>query len=293
MIKLAHKGFIATVAAAFLFALQGILFRYIGVDFGTFYPFVIRGILIVVVLALVLSVTRNYKIIQKKDYAWFLLMPLSGIVSFVTFFIAVNNISVGNTLFLHYASFSITGFILAHIMFHENLSKLKLLSFTLSIIGLIFIFSIPDLQNDLFYLVLAFVSGIGSALWYLFSKKISGRYSYTQIIIIDTGIVSVVCTILALRVGETFHPPSISIEWFSVIAMTIVSLVTWVLIIYGYRHLEAHIASLILLLDVVFGLILALILFAEIPSSQALLGGILILSGVALSNITSKKGVGG
>lgn len=263
--------------------------RFIGTDFGVFYPFVVRGLIIAMTLSVFLYLTHSYKKISSKDYKWFLLMPISGITTFITIFIAINHITIGTTLFLHYASLTITGFILGNLFFKEKLNQVKSVSLFLSIVGLLLIFSAPRLQEDLLYLLLALLSGVGSSLWYLMSKKISSKYPYSQILAIDSAIVFLLCAVFAIFLKETFYVPAISFKWASVIGMTAVSFGGYILTVYGFRFLQAQIASLVLLLEVVFGLFLALILFSEIPTVQALIGGVLILIGAALPNLVFKK----
>lgn len=289
MFSLLNRGFLAILFASFLFGVQSIFMRFIGTGLGVFYPFVIRGFLISVTLYIFLLLTHGFKDIRKKDYVWFLLMPLFGIATFITFFIAINHITIGTVLFLHYASLAITGFAFGYIAFTERLNKVKLSSLLLVLLGLLFIFSLPRLERNLLYFLLALISGSASSAWYLISKKISSKYPYSQILAIDSTIVLLLCALFGILNKETFYFPNISFKWASIVGMTIASFGGYLLTVYGFRFLQAQIASLILLLEVVFGLLLAWIFFFEIPTTQTLLGGFLILIGVALPSLSFKN----
>ena len=112
---------------------------------------------------------------------------------------------------------------------------------------------------------------------------------YSQILVIDSALVFILCLIFAILRQENLSIPNLSIQWVSVFGLTAVSLFAFILTIYGFRILQAQIATLLLLLEVVFGLILAWIFFQEIPTSLALLGGLLIFIGGILPNLSFAK----
>ena len=282
-----QKGIVLVAIASFLYGLQGILFRLVGSSLGTFYPFVVRGFIIATILLIFLYFTKGFKKIKTKDYKWFILMPFSGIISFITVFIAYNNLTIGTVLFIFYAVFAISGFLFGYLFFKEKLNTIKIVSLAISLLGLSLVFSGSYLGENFLYLLFSAVSGVATSLWYIASKKISSNYSNSQILAVDSLFVFVICFIISILLREKLFFPSFSIPWLSVFGMTAVSLGAFVTVVYGYRFLSAQIASLLLLTEVIFGIILAWIFFSEIPTSLAFLGGIVILIGVALPNIPS------
>lgn len=128
MQKFISKGLVATVIASFLWSLQAIFFRGIGTDFGTFYPFVIRGLLLSVIFGLYVYKRQLYTEIKKKDYKWFILMPTIGFASFSSIFISLNKISVGTVLFLHYSGVLCAGFAFGYLFFKEQFNRVKLIA---------------------------------------------------------------------------------------------------------------------------------------------------------------------
>lgn len=263
--------------------------RLIGTDFGVFYPFAVRGLVISVILFVFLYLKSGFKKIAPSDYKWFGLMPIFGLLSFITIFIAFSYLTIGTVLFIHYAAFTLGGFLFGYLGFKERLNHIKFISLALSLTGLALIFSTSFSRGELLYFLLAFIAGIGAIGWYLSSKKISSRYPYSQILAIDSALVFILCLIFAILRQENLSAPNFSTQWVSVFGLTVVSLFAFILTIYGFRILQAQIATLILLLEVVFGLILAWIFFQEIPTSLALLGGLLIFIGVILPNISFAK----
>ena len=283
-----NKGLITIIVSSFLYGLQGVFIRLIGVSFGIFYPFVIRGIIISSILFIFLYFSKTFKKITSRDYKWFILMSLSGIISFIAVFIAYNNLTIGTVLFVYYAGFALNGFLFGYLFFKEKINTVKVIALILSLTGIFLVFSSPILQKELLFLLLALVSGITSSFWFIISKKIS-TYPYSQILAVDSLIVFILCLIISVVVGEHISFPSLSIQWISVFGLTAVSLGAFLLSVYGFRLLQAQVASLLLLLEVVFGVFLGWIFFSEIPTSQALIGGGLILIGVSLPNLPFKK----
>jgi len=283
-----NKGLIAIIVSSFLYGLQGVFIRLIGVSFGIFYPFVIRGIIISSILFIFLYFSKTFKKIISRDYKWFILMSLSGIISFIAIFIAYNNLTIGTVLFVYYAGLALNGFLFGYFFFNEKINTVKAIALILSLTGIFLVFSSSILQKELLFLLLALVSGIASSFWFITSKKIS-TYPYSQILAVDSLVVFIVCLIISVVVGEHMSFPSLSIQWISVFGLTAVSLGAFLLSVYGFRLLQAQVASLLLLLEVVFGVFLGWIFFSEIPTSQALIGGGLILIGVSLPNLPFKK----
>lgn len=281
-----HKASIAILLASFLYGLQGIFMRLIGIDFGVFYPFAVRGLIISTIFLVFLYLKQGFKKIAPSDCKWFGLMPVFGILTFITIFIAFGHLNIGTVLFIHFATFAVSGFLLGYIVFQERLNLAKVTSLVLSLTGLSLIFSISFSQNELLYFAFAFISGLGNIGWYLSSKKISSKYPSSQILAIDSVVVFVLCLVFAVLRQENLSIPNFSIQWVSVLGLTATSFFAFILTVYGFRILQAQIATLILLLEVIFGPILAWIFFKEVLAPLALLGGFLIFIGVILPNIS-------
>jgi len=66
-------------------------------------------------------------------------------------------------------------------------------------------------------------------------------------------------------------------------------IITGQLIIYGFRHLEAQVGSIVMLMEIVFGLFLGFMLYDEVLSVTSLIGGALIIVAVVLPEFNYKK----
>ena len=277
-------GLPALVLATLLFASYTIFIRWIGSEFGVFSLSWIRSLIIVFVLAMYMLLQKIWKPVSKTDYKWFILMTISGVISFVSYVVAINHISIATTLLVYYASLVISGYILGYIILKEQINGVKISSLLICLVGLSLIYSFSFERRELLYVVLASAVGLGTMGWGVFSKKLSSKYPLVEIQTIDFALMFLITLPLALILKE--HPalPTLSLQWFGVVALTAVTIAGTLLMVYGFRHLQAQIAGLVLLLEIVFGTIIGWVFFQEILTRLTVLGGILILIGIALPN---------
>lgn len=72
--------------------------------------------------------------------------------------------------------------------------------------------------------------------------------------------------------------------------MRLINAVMIFLINYGFERIEAIIATNILNIETVFGLLIAALFYAEIPSAKEAVGGILIVaSTIYMNNISTRS----
>ncbi len=205
-----------------------------------------------------------------------------------TIFIAFNKIAIGTAYFLFYAGSVFTGYVLGRIFFNEKLTSLKAASLLIGLIGLILIYSIGFESNKVWFYILANIAGIGSAIWNVFSKKISQKYSTSQIVFVDSFLIAILSLFFSLLVKEKFIFPAFTVPWISNILFALSSLITSYLIVYGFKYVEASLGSMILLLEVLFGIFFSYLFFHETVSFGALFGGGLVILAILLPNLSGK-----
>ncbi|MDP3093513.1 MAG: DMT family transporter [bacterium] len=282
-------GIISLVFAAFLWSLWGVFSRLLGLGFGIFYQAFSRGLILFLILFACLLLTRSWKRILPTDYKWFLGMSLSELLSVVCFFVAINYLAIGLTLFVFYAASTLGGYFLGSVLFQERLTRIKIISLLISFAGLFVIFSATLEQTNPLYLLLSALSGFGFAGWQVFSKKVSSQYSLIQVMAIDNLIFTLASLIFVLAFKETIILPSFSLVWLILILFAFLVLGASFLNIYGFRRLEAQKGSLIMLSEVVFGVFFGWLFYKEFLTIYSLIGGALILFGAALPNINLEK----
>lgn len=284
-----QMGVISLFVATVLYGLYGTYSRLIGIDFGVFTQNWARNLIVLLLISIVLFIKRLWKPIQKKDIPWMLAWILSGTGSVVGIFIAFNKIPIGTAYFIFYAGMILAGLTVGFLVYKERLTLEKILSAVLSIMGLLLIFSVYIKVDTLSWLSLSFGSGIASGLWTTFSKKISHTYPNTQLVWIDAFSGFIISLCIAFLLQEHMPPTSLSVSWLGVGLFAISQVATTSLVVYGFKHTEAQIGTLILPLEAVFGAVFAYFFFHEVLLSTTIIGGLFIFAASIVPNIVTKR----
>lgn len=126
--KSGQKGLAALLPATLFFAFYGVFVRWIGTEFGVFFLSWARSLIIICLLATYIFLKKLWKPVSQKDYKWFILMNLSGVTAFISYFVAILHLQIATTLLVYYASLAVSGYALGYIVFQEQLNKVKITS---------------------------------------------------------------------------------------------------------------------------------------------------------------------
>ena len=285
-------GALFILSGTALFGLYGVFSRLIKLGFNTFSQTFIIGFIAAITILVVFKYRRySWKKIQRGDMLWFVLWGTSGALVTALMFLSFNNIAIATSYFMFYSMMVVAGIIFGKIFFLEEFNILKFMSLSLSIIGLVFVFYSETGPAFIKYEMFALMGGILAGFWNTASKKISSNYASTQMMLINSSFMIIV-GILGMIIMKEPIPLSIPIEaWGYIILYAILELVAAILIILGFKHLEAQKASLLMPIEVVFAAIFGFIFYKEIPTILVLIGGLLIMIGAIMPNIknTSNK----
>jgi len=277
---------LALMTCGLLYALYGPLTRITGNNFGEITQTFIRAIMRIIILLVVLLFRREIKTVKKDDLGWFIISGITAAGTTLLYTYAIQNLSMGTTMFLFYGTGTIVSFVIGKLLYNELLTKSKLISLIISFLGLLVLF-IKDLNlSNYTYLIFACFAGICYGSYSSFSKKISKKYSITQIVLSYAVIETLIYIISLIFVHESSNFKSI-VPWISNIIYAIVVTANVYLMVFGFKHIEAQKASLLLLSELVFILIIGVIFYREIPSLFEIIGSILIFTALVVPNIQS------
>lgn len=286
------KGILALIVLSFIFAFYAVIARYLSVGFTIAQQFYIR-----LFLAFFLSFFffRSYSIFKKmhripvKDWLIVLFRSFSYYLLGTVFYVlAVLNTKIGNVAVIGSIPLvAVFGFMLG-----ERFTWKKGFLVLLAFIGAA-VMSIIHL-SDLFVWgkgeVFTLISVVFFSLSYVARKWQSSALTNKEI----TSLMFFFATCLFfvsslfLKEGVPSHLGNISFL-FAFLAGAAFNIIGMFLTNYGFQYVDDVLASNILTLEAVFGIMLGFLLYREIPTIRELIGSILIVSSVLVLNNEDAK----
>jgi len=277
-------GTFSLVSAAFLYGTFGILSRIVGYDLPLFYQSWVR----VLVAAAILSVTfRSWHTISWSHWLWIGIRAAAGLAAFLLFFIAINALPVNMTYFVFYGGSTLGGFLYGAFLFRERTTPLRIASLLLAGIGLFMVYGFSTAQTNPMYAIFAFASGICTATWNILAKKIKG-YPPSQMAFLDNALSFPIHLALSLVFSEAWPILEPSAAQTANISLGVLFAVTGLLMVYGFRKLDAQIGSLIMLSEILFAITLGFFVYQETLTFGAFIGGALIITAMILPELNWK-----
>ncbi|MCR4329036.1 MAG: DMT family transporter [Candidatus Roizmanbacteria bacterium] len=286
MIRNPKRGIASLFVASIFYGLYGILSRLISDSFGNFNQAWIRNILVAILIAFIIGM-KGVKLvsIKRKDIRWLLVWLLAGSLPAVLTFIVFNNLAIGTTYLIAYSGMIAAGFISGRIFFDERLDTRKWVSLICTLIGLYIVYRFTIDQNKIVYMLLGLLSGAMTGVWNTISKKFSDNYPNNQLVLMDALTSTLAAYIGALLFHEYLPHTILSISWIWIGIYAVIQTINVGLIVYGFKHIEAQIGSIILPIEIVFATIFSYLIFGEVPTLFTFVGGALIILGAILPSL--------
>ena len=139
--------------------------------------------------------------------------------------------------------------------------------------------------DKLIPVIAACISGAFFSVWFVFSKKISSKYPTAQINTYGYIFAVIINFLIASVIKEPFNNNFTSSAWTANVGYGIAGFAGSGLSVYGFKFIEAHKGSIVLLSEILFGMLFGLLLFKEILNLTTIFGGFLIIISIALPNI--------
>lgn len=224
--------------------------------------------------------------INRRDIFILLIITVFGYaLTNLAFTYGILYTQVGNALFLFY-SYAIIAPILGFLLLKDKINMTNIISLILSFIALILLFqpnAFPTWKIGGFFAILA---AFGQSVYLILRKKLSHVPANTMMLI-NTFVGVVILVGLSLLFENKFYFQGginqVSTKtWIATMIFGVDNFLAWFTMTKGFEYFKATTGSIILLSELVFGIIFALIFFGEIPTIITLVGGILILISASL-----------
>jgi len=270
---------------ALFFSLFGVFARLLSSTMNVYWQFIIRVGIMSIIFCLIGYFGKLYKPINTKDWPLLIVRGMITIFDFLCFYYAVLHLPLGLSLFIFYASSVIISFLLGAIVLKETMNLVKVISLIMAILGLFIMNQEPIFDLNVIALITAIISGSCFGLTMTTSKLLTNKYDSMQINLI-AFFVTFLLLIPLIVFSKVPAPVTISLlTSIKLVGFAIVAAGAAVFTINGYKKIEAQKASLIMLSELFFVVIIGYLFYNEIPSIQTIIGGIFVLVALALPNV--------
>ncbi|MFZ5535250.1 MAG: DMT family transporter [Patescibacteria group bacterium] len=289
-----HKGVIALILLALVFASMGLFARYLATGFLLFQQVYLRmfaALLICLILFRKQIDFKKFLKISAKDWLIILLRAVSySLFGIILFTQAILVTKYANVSFI--SALPMTA-LLGFLLLGEKFSFKKALYIVLAFIG-VFIISVQDYSNIFNWSrgeMITQASTVFFSLSYVARRWQSDFLNNTELTVANFFVAFLAVFLVSLFKGDGL--PLAGWNWgllFAVIGAGIFNALNVFLTNYGFQKLEAVLAGNILTLEALFAVFLGFIFFGEAPMPRDVLGGAIIsFSVIAMNRLESEK----
>lgn len=259
------KGYFAILFATFLYGWFGVLVKLIGSDIPIFYQTFARNAVMALILLLFLTGAKiNIFAVQRKDMYKIIARSTFGLINISAALIAFQHLSIGLAYILFFAGLLLGSFLIGTIINGEKLTKMKVISLALTMSGVMLAYAYrTQVSGEILYVTLAIISGVCVAFWNIIAQHIRHEISAATLNFFDAVLLTIFSGAASLLVQEARVLPSLSIAWIANVLMMGTFIFAGILIPYGFRKVEAHVGSILMPLEIVFGVLFGVLIFQE------------------------------
>ncbi len=194
----------------------------------------------------------------------------------IGYFFAIKYLSISSAVLLLY-SCSIWGVVFSYLILKEKIKKKSWFALIIALIGVFLIISPKSffLKESIIGSISGLIAGALAGLVYTLSKILK-KHDKVSLTFWQNLIAIPFLFPLILIEFPQFTLKSLGVV---VVLGTVCTAIPFVLIFRGFQKIPIQKGSVLILLDLVFAIIFASILFKEVPSLMEVIGGILILIG--------------
>lgn len=247
----------------------------------------------VMMLVVLLVRDRRFPRIRLKDLWCFLGSGLLSILLFnVCYFSTIEQTSMSVAAVLLYTAPAFV-MLLSRVLFAERLTRRKIFALVLTFVGCCLTSNVFSGQAVLSArgIVTGIMSGVGYALYTIFSRYALNRGYDTLTIVFYTFLITAIggapFTAFPLIANAIAMRPSILLVMIGYVLLTTV--LAYSLYTYGLVRMENSRASIIVSIEPVAATTFGLLFFREVPTLSVLLGMVAVLSAIVMVNLPSSN----
>lgn len=276
----APLGASLVVLSSFFYASYGIWTRLSEGYFTGYAATAIRSLTVLAILVpIALKLKKFQKIHLKKNLHLIIGLIISSCFIWGPLYYAILNAGIGISIASNYAAIVIGMFFFGWLFFRERFTKEMAISTILGSLGLALIFVRGNSHFGFLAVAAAVLSGIATSLNMIISKKLPYNATQSTITLWSTGVIANVA--MMLMVGESIPKLSWNINWLYLLLFSIASVIASWSFVSGLKLINAGVAGILGLLEVVFGMAFGVLLFNEQPGIWGYAGALIIVISAA------------
>ena len=279
------KGYSIILLSAVLFGTYGVWSELMGPTFQPFYQAWVRSVIILLIMLPFMLKSKSFRKIDRKDWSYVGVFIAFCVCTQVPLYYAFNHAPIGNVQLIFYSMFVITAYLFGRFYLEETITKVKFVAMLLALFGLAIVFGQSILVFAPLGLALAAFNGVASGGETSSTKKVSGKYSPALLVFWGWIFTFLTHLLLSLLLGEKQLMPAVNQAWLWLLVYAAVNAAAFWLSVTGYKYVDASIASLIGLSEVIFAIIFGAIIFGQGITWSVYVGGALILLAVILPDL--------
>ncbi len=281
------RGYTLILGSSVVFASYGIWSKMMGDQFGIYYQGWVRALIVLLMITPLMYWRKMIVPIQKEDRRWFWLYIVFTLFTQVPLYYAYIKTGIGAATLMFYAAYVIASYIVGRYLVGEKMTKTKVAALILAFVGLGFVYRQSALVFSAFGLAMAALNGVASGSEVSISKNISSKYLtltltwYSWLAILLTHLP------VSLIASDKMAMPAFSMEWGAMILYSLAGLLGFWLALEGLRYLDASVASLIGLAEILWAVLFGVLFFQEKITAGVLFGGLAIFTAGLLPDVAS------
>ncbi len=278
-------GTLFVLFSAFIFSTSGIFVRELAKEITPFSQAMLRAFFAVLILLVLFMIFRRDLIkIKRKDMLFYLISGVVGYGLMILFFtLAILKTSIANTFLLLFLE-PVFVAISASIFLKEKITKKKIISLLLCVIGIIFIFNPLNLSKNFLGNSLALLSGFCYAIYIVVNKYMGRWHNATTNTLWTFVLAQLILIPLAFLIEKPFSLKISGFIWVLTIIFSSLSIGAYFLLNLSLKKLKATTASILLVSEPVFAIVLGFLFYNEKPSFNTIIGGFLIILSIVIIN---------
>lgn len=270
------KSLIQIHIAVFLFGIAGLFGKVINQS-----PIIIvfgRVLFASLALSLFVLFSRsNFKLKNNLDLYVFILSGIMLAIHWITFFysIQISTVAIG---LITFSTFPVFVALLEPLVFKNKVSKNNFFVSLFALVGVVLIVPEFSFKNNLSCGIMwGIISGLIFAFISILNKKYVQKYSGVVVALYQDVFAAISLLPFVLMINSSFGKNEFL---YLMVLGVFCTALAHALFIYGLKNIKAFTASIITMLEPVYGIVFACFILNEMPGLKTILGGVIILLSV-------------